>query len=201
MESFAIDGIHKRLKTGWEIYAQQSEMIQKKINSIPERIVSFHQPQIRPIVRGKENKSVEFGPKAHLSWVSGFAFNDRLSFSAFNEKKELQNSIEKHKDRFGVYPKTVLIDDGYSSRENREFLKEKEITHSLKIIGKPSKDPQIRYLKKRLRKKLSEIEGTIGTLKQSWTLSKLIYTIKDGEQIQVSLAYGSHNLVKALARI
>ncbi len=200
-EGLAVDGIAQKLETGWQIYHQQIEMIQKKINRIPNRIVSFHQPQVRPILRGKENKSVEFGPKVHLSWVSGFAFIDKLSFSAFNEKKYLEDSIEKHKIRFGVYPKTALIDDGYSSRENREFLKEKNVTHSLKTIGKPPNDPKLRYLNRKLRKKRSEIEGLIGTLKQHWTLSKIIYTIKDGEQIQTSLAFGCHNLVKAMARI
>ena len=201
IESFAVDGIQKKLEIGRQIYEQQIEMIRKKINRIPDRIVSFHQPQVRPIVRGKENKPVEFGPKAHIAWVSGFAFKDKLAFAAFNEKKLLKESIEKHKDLFGVYPKFALIDDGYSSRENRDFLKELNITHSLKTIGKPPNDPKLRYLKRKLRKQRSEIEGLIGTLKQHWTLSKIIYSIRDGEQIQTSLAFGTHNLVKALARI
>ena len=40
--------------------------------SIPNRIVSLSKPHLRPIVRGKEVKSVEFGAKVNNNWSTGY---------------------------------------------------------------------------------------------------------------------------------
>lgn len=48
----------KRLSALKEVYRQQSALAQKK--EVKHRIVSIDRPYIRPIVRGKENKRVEF---------------------------------------------------------------------------------------------------------------------------------------------
>ena len=55
----------------------------------------------------RHNNYAEFGVKAQVSHVDGFAFTDKLSFDPFSEKKELENSINKHEDRFGRPPKYV----------------------------------------------------------------------------------------------
>lgn len=54
----------KRLKLWYvmqEVYRQQSEMYRKKEHRTDDRIVNIYQPYVRPIVRGKEGKHVEFG--------------------------------------------------------------------------------------------------------------------------------------------
>lgn len=196
-----IQEIQKKLKTANEILKQQTEMIVKNTKSIQDRIVSFHQPYVRPIVRGKERAPAEFGPKAHLAVVNGFVFLDRIDFKAFNEQKELAVSIEKHEKRFNRKPKTVLIDDGYSSRENRALLDQHQIEHSLKLVGRPTEDAQIRYRKTKLRKKRSEVEGIIGNLKEFWNMDKIRYLGQDGAAIQTYLTFGCHNLVKAVKRM
>jgi regulator of extracellular matrix RemA (YlzA/DUF370 family) len=43
------------------LYEQQKIMYANKTHSIENRIVSIHQPHVRPIVRGKSNAKVEFG--------------------------------------------------------------------------------------------------------------------------------------------
>jgi hypothetical protein len=60
-------------------------MRRNKTYSVVDRIVSIHQPQVRPIVRGKEKSKVEFGSKINLSLVEGYAFLDHLSWDAYNE--------------------------------------------------------------------------------------------------------------------
>ena len=50
-----------------QIYRQQLQMSEKKEKRIDDRIVSIEQPHIRPIVRGKAGKSVEFGSKISVS--------------------------------------------------------------------------------------------------------------------------------------
>lgn len=191
--------LQTHIKTGKQIYEQQWEMIKTKTHTVKDRIVSFHEPQVRPIVQGKEKAAAEFGPKAHLSYVDGFVFMDKLSFNAFSEKKELLPSLTMHHDRFGALPKRTLIDDGYSSRDNRTLLNERDIQHSLKHIGKPS--PKQNAVKRALRKKRSEIEGAIGHIKIHWSLKTIIYKGAQGAPIQTHLAIGCHNLMKALTRV
>ena len=53
--------------------------------SIPNRIVSVSKPYIRPIVRGKECKTVEFGAKCNNIIIDGISFIEKLSFNAFYE--------------------------------------------------------------------------------------------------------------------
>ena len=46
-----------------EVYRQQREMHTNKVHSTLNRIVSIHQPHVRPMVRGKAGTAVEFGSK------------------------------------------------------------------------------------------------------------------------------------------
>jgi hypothetical protein len=50
--------------------------------SISDRIVSLSQPHIRPIVRGKAGKPVEFGAKLSVSCCDGYVFLDRISWGS-----------------------------------------------------------------------------------------------------------------------
>jgi N-formylglutamate amidohydrolase len=50
-----------------ELYRQQREMYEQRSHQINDRIMSIHQPYIRPIVRGKTNANVEFGAKIAIS--------------------------------------------------------------------------------------------------------------------------------------
>jgi hypothetical protein len=58
---------YKMLLVVGEVYRQQLEMYENKKQSIEDRIVSLSQPHIRPIVRGKAGKNVEFGAKLSAS--------------------------------------------------------------------------------------------------------------------------------------
>ena len=58
--------------------------------SILDRIVSISKLYVRPIVRGKEVKNVEFGAKCNNIQVDGISFIEKLSFNAFNEDTTLE---------------------------------------------------------------------------------------------------------------
>ena len=65
------------------VYRQQEIMYREKTHRIPDRIVSISQPHVRPIVRRKAGKPVEFGAKISLSHLpGGFVTLDRLSWDA-----------------------------------------------------------------------------------------------------------------------
>lgn len=195
-----IKEIENKLVTAKEIYHQQHGKYQARINQIKDRIVSFDQPFIRPILRGKEgNKKVEFGAKAHISSSEGYAFSNKVEHRAFSEKVELEDSLDQHQKRFDRIPKKALLDDAYSSLENKALLKKYNIKHSLKNQGKTT-DKQ-RLQKRKLRKERSKVEGVIGNLKKDYTLNKIVLKNKEGAQIQTSLAMGTFNMFRVLREI
>ena len=134
------------------------------------RIVSIHQPHVRPIVRGKESAKTEFGSKIQMSMVEGFAFIDHISWEAFNEGKYLINSVEKYKTRFGFYPAEVLADQIYCTRENRTQLKLLDIKLIAKPLGRPSAQAVKIHLSPGER---NPIEGKFGQAKVAYGLNKI----------------------------
>ena len=111
-EMFRFIERHKIVK---DVNSQQSYMHKNKVRSVPDRIVSISQPHIRPIVRGKAGKSVEFGAKISLSLSDGFSFIDRLSWDNYNESQDLIPQIEKYKERYGYYPVSVHAEKNLSN--------------------------------------------------------------------------------------
>ncbi|MBS3974140.1 MAG: hypothetical protein KGZ89_04660 [Actinobacteria bacterium] len=98
-------------------------MYRNKAHKIEDRIVSLHMPFIRPIVRGKTNADVEFGAKLAISTVNGFSFMEYLSFDAFNEGSTLVEAVKNYYRRFGCYPKSVIADKIYRTRDNIKYCK------------------------------------------------------------------------------
>lgn len=126
------------LKTIRKTYDQQMEMYTENKHSVENRIVSIHQPHVRPIVRGKRSANVEFGAKIQVAYSKGMCYVDYLSWDAFNEGQLLKDSVKKYKERNGYYPQDVLADKIYCTRENRAWLKEKGIILRAKPLGRPS---------------------------------------------------------------
>src|SRR5574344_776499 len=93
-----------RLTVIQKIYEQQKFMYDNHTHSVPDRIVSLSQPWVRPIVRGKAGKPVEFGAKLDISVVDGFTRLEYLSFDAYNEAVTLKQTIERYRERTGHYP-------------------------------------------------------------------------------------------------
>jgi hypothetical protein len=95
-----------------------------------DRIVSIHQPHVRPIVRGKAKAKTEFGAKINISLLDGYARVDHFHWDAFNEGQDLQSQVERFRKLTGKYPELVQVDKIYLTRENRRFLKEKRIRYT-----------------------------------------------------------------------
>ena len=58
----------QRLAVVRKLYEQQKQMYENKTHQVQDRIVSIHQPWVRPIVRGKATADVEFGAKVARRW-------------------------------------------------------------------------------------------------------------------------------------
>jgi len=153
------------------LYDQQKYMYDHRVHSVEDRIVSIHQPHVRPIVRGKTNAAVEFGAKIQVALVNGIAFLDDLSWDAFNEGVRLQQSVENFKRRFGYYPREVLADRIYCTRENRKWLKNYDIKLRAKPLGRPSSN---RALSIPVRPgERNPIEGKFGQAKAAYGMNRI----------------------------
>jgi len=116
---------HKTLLVLTEVYRQQQWLFDNEKQSIEDRIVSLSQPYIRPLVRGKAGKSVEFGAKLSASCFEGYVFLDRMSWDNFNESGDLKAQVEAYYRFRGYYPESVHADRIYRTRSNRAGVQRK----------------------------------------------------------------------------
>lgn len=188
-------------KISWVIqllYKQQEEMYREKKHSIKDRIVNIYQPYVRPIPRGKEKASVEFGAKLGVSLVEGFCRINHISWDAYNEGGDLQNQVEAYYKIYDYYPEVVLADKIYLTRENRSWLKDLGIRVSGKPLGRPPKEESY-YEKSKRRKEHSQrnhIEGKFGQGKNAYGLKEIRARRQDTSESWIAGIFFIMNLIK-----
>ena len=181
------------------LFEQQLTMYRTHTHTIEHRIVSIHQPHVRPIVRGKASASVEFGAKIQVSVIDGISFLDELSWEAFNESKFMESSVEKYRTRFGFYPREVLADKIYCTRENRKMLKGKGessgsgILLRAKPLGRPSASAVSIHVSPGER---NPIEGKFGQAKTGYGLNRIKARLKQTSESWIAGIFLVLNLVK-----
>ena len=162
------------------LYDQQWEMYQNKRHRCDDRIVSISQPYVRPIIRGKLNKPVEFGAKLSVSLTdTGLARVDHLRWDAFHEGHDLKSQVEAYQTRTGHYPVSVLGDPIYGTRDNRDYLRQCGIRFAGKPLGPPKQETEtnreeLKQLKAQRREEYLQripIEGKFGQGKNGYRLN------------------------------
>jgi len=156
------------------IYDQQHELLYGIRENVKQRIVSLNKPYVRPIIRGKEVKPVEFGAKVHKVQIDGLSFIEHLSYENFNEGTRLKQSIAFHQKHFGRC-KQLGADAIYATNENRRYCNSLGIATSFLAKGKQGK---LQEQKSAMRSVLSSIRGTIlegsfGNEKNHYLLNKI----------------------------
>ena len=146
------------LETVTRVYRQQKNHFKSgdSRESIPNRIVSLSKPYIRPIVRGKETKTVEFGAKCNNILIDGISFIEKLSFNAFNEGTRLKHCVSLSKKLTGVDVKKIGGDQGYSGNDNRTFCTENGIETSFTQKGRTGKNE----VKNATKRELARVRAT-----------------------------------------
>lgn len=185
LPEMAIPLPYRLLRQYWiiqHLHAQQDDMYKNKTRRCDDRIVSISQPYVRPIIRGKLNKPVEFGAKLSVSLSGeGIACVDQLRWGAYHEGNDLKSQVEAYKKRHGVYPEKVLADPLYGTRENRDYLKEKGIHYAGKPLGRPKKvtEENKEQLKQEKKKRHADylqripIEGKFGQGTNGYSLNRI----------------------------
>ena len=203
MNCRSASSLYRELLVIGTLYQQQQYMYDNKVTSVDDRIVSIHQPHIRPIVRGKAGAHTEFGAKISISVVDGWTFTDTISFDSYNEGTELISQIEKYKERFGYYPESTHADKIYRNKENRAHCKKHGIRISGPSLGRPPKDEKLRKEQKDIQRQdeaiRNKVEGCFGVAKRRYKLDRIFTKIKASSETLIALIFMVMNLDKALA--
>ncbi len=183
-----------------KVHQQQEFLLDNPPSDLKDRIVSLHKPYLRPIVRGKENKPVEFGAKAHILQVDGLTFIDKLDFNAFNECTRLKLSVAKHKRFFGP-AKQLGGDRIYATNKNRSFCTDQKIFTCF-----PKKGPRKHCKSEKIlgseisRQRATVMEGVFGTHKEHYGLRKIRVKGEKREKLMIFFGIMAANAVKIAKR-
>ena len=196
-------GFHKRLSIIKKVLQQQSERFEgKKVN---ELIVSIDKSYIRPIVRGKETKRVEFGAKVNIIQVDGINFIEHLSFDAFNEGIRIPQCIDKQQRLFRKRVTHVAADGIYATNYNRKYCSapSRKITTSFVRKGRASKDEaQAQQMRNLLnRERSTRLEGSFGTEKQHYSLDKVKARTKQTEILWIFFGIHTANSIRMIPKV
>lgn len=174
---------HNRLGTIKQLKEQQWQLHFGKQARVPDRIVSLHKPYVRPIIRGKEVKPVEFGAKVNMLLVDGISFIEHLSYDNFNEGTRLQSTIHLQRRYFGNCHQ-IGADAIYATNENRKYCTNNNIATSFVAKGKEGK---LKEQKSQMRSILGKVrstvlEGSFGNEKNHFQMNKIKARTKPNEE-------------------
>lgn len=186
-------------------YRKQRKHSRSQTRKITRRLLDLlSKPHLRPIVRGKEVKSVEFGAKVNNILFDGISFIVKLSFNAFNEGSRLVHCLKMHKRLFGVEAKKVGGDTGYAGTENRDYCKANGIQTSFVKRGRPfgEKKKEKDLVRKELaRVRATAMEGSFGTQKEHYDLRRVKARTKRTKILYIFFGIHTANVVQLADRI
>ncbi len=186
-----------------KVYEQQHGKLYGQVEGIRDRIVSLSKPYIRPIVRGKETKAVEFGAKVNMLQIDGINFIEHLSYDAFNEGTRLQSGIHLQRKLFGKCTH-VSADQIYATNANRKYCTKNNIATNFIPKGKqkPQHIEQAASLRRTLNiARATILEGSFGNEKNHYFLQKISARNQITESCWIFFGIFTSNAVRMANRI
>lgn len=194
-------GYYTKIKIIRKVLKQQQEIFESG-KSVADRVVSISKSYIRPIVRGKEVKPVEFGAKVNMIQFDGINFIEHLSFNAFNEGTRLVKSIRYGRSLFGKITH-ISADDIYATNANRKYSTAAHIVTNFKRKGRAGKhEEHRRIISRELRKeRATRMEGSFGTEKEYYGLQKIKARTEKNEILWIFFGVHTANAVRIANRL
>ena len=166
----------KRLQIIDRVYEQQHHKAYGNPKEpIKNRIVSLSKPYIRPIVRGKETKAVEFGAKVNKLQVNGISFIEHFSYDAFNEGTRYQNGIHLQRKLFRKCTHHSA-DAIYATNANRKYCTKNSIVTNFIPKGRQKEQDlePAKIMRGLLNKERgTRLEGSFGNEKNHYLVQKV----------------------------
>jgi len=188
---------YRRRATIKKVYLQQNLLFTTGTKPT-NRIVSIHKNYLRPIVRGKEIKAVEFGAKVNKYQIDGISFIEHLSFDAFHEGIRFKNTIFNAQKMTRARVKIAGADAIYATNVNRRFCTSNQIRTDFKRKGRESKHEAHRKQLSGLitKERASRLEGSFGKEKEHYHLKKVKARTKKTETLWIFFGIHTANALE-----
>jgi transposase, IS5 family len=165
------------------------------------RVVSLHDRDARPIVKGRLGRPVEFGYKAQIvDNEDGVVVDHNVEAGNPPDAEQLQPAVERIKNRTGKTPHTVAADRGYGEQAVEDELRDLGVRYPvLPRKGRPTatrrKVENRRAFRRHVRWRTG-CEGRISCLKRDFGLNRTHFDGLDGARTWCGHGIFAHNLVK-----
>jgi IS5 family transposase len=165
------------------------------------RVVSYHDPDARPIAKGRIGRPVEFGYKAQVvDNRDGIVIDHEVILGNPSDAPLLAPAIRRVKGRFGPAPRAVTADRGYGDAQVETDLAALGVkTVVIPRRGRPNQERarlqrSARFTK--LVKWRTGCEGRVATLKRNWGWSRTLMDSLEGASIWCGWGVLAHNATK-----
>jgi IS5 family transposase len=197
----AVDDLAELLGTTRKIVAQTRQRIAGITPDGASRRVSLHDPDARPIAKGRLGRPVEFGYKAQiLDNVDGVVLDHSLDQGNPPDAPQLAPAVARVIARTGRRPHTVTADRGYGEARVEHDLHDLGVrTVVIPRKGRPGKARQAAEHRPAFRKTIkwrTGSEGRISSLKRGYGWDRTRLDGLTGARIWTGQAVLAHNLVK-----
>lgn len=188
---------YRRRSTIKKIYEQQHQIFHT--GEKPKgRMVSIGKDYLRPIVRGKEVKPVEFGAKVNKYQIDGINFIEHLSFNAFHEGNRFQDTIFKAQRLTRTKTRLAGADAIYATNKNRRFATKYSIKTDFKRKGRAGKHEKQRKQMAAMitKERAARLEGSFGKEKEHYHLKKIKARTKATETLWIFFGIHTANALE-----
>ena len=192
----------KRRETIQTIHQQQYSLF--TTGEYPKnRIVSISKKYLRPIVRGKEIKRVEFGAKVNKLQIDGINFIQHITFDAFNEGTQLVKTINKAHQLTKIKVENIGADAIYATNANRKYVTNNKIKTDFRPKGiKPKNHKEQQVLRQIISKeRATRLEGSFGKEKEHYHLKKIKAKTEKTEKLWIFFGIHTANALEIGRRI
>jgi IS5 family transposase len=200
----AVDDLVELVTATRQIAAQTRQRLSGVTPDGATRRVSLHDPDARPIAKGRLGKPVEFGHKAQLvDNEDGVVVDHIVEQGNPADAPQLAPAVERVIKRTGRKPRTVTADRGYGEKSVDDALHDIGVRNVvIPRKGKPSQARRAvehRPAFRRTVKWRTGSEGRISTLKRGYGWDRTRIDRTEGARIWVGHGILTHNLVKISA--
>jgi IS5 family transposase len=165
----AVNDLTELLAATRQIAAQTRQRLAGQTPDGSKRRVSLHDPDARPIAKGRLGKPVEFGHKAQLvEGDDGVVVDHTVERGNPADAPQLAQAVKRVRERAGRAPRTVTADRGYGEKSVEDDLHDLGVTNVvIPRKGKPTaarRAVEHRSAFRRTIKWRTGCEGRISTL-------------------------------------
>jgi transposase, IS5 family len=203
----ALDELAVTIERTGKIVAQTRIRLAGQTPDGATRLVSLHDPDARPIRKGRIDRPVEFGYKAQVSDNDdGIILDYTVEYGAAPDGPQLAPTVERIHRRAGRLPRAVTADRGYGQPTVERDLRELGV-RVVAIPRQATTSPHRKAIEHsrsfhRLIKWRTGSEGRISYLKRGYGWDRTRLDGRHGAAIWCGHGVLAHNLVKigAMAR-